>query len=155
MSIYSFLGKLHFFDLQAPGNGDRLLVLQRIKNVDNPVLKWELDESYIGEDPKWIHAQFPMAAETGQEYRVRSLSKKNFKRSLDFLIRFFQVEFQAIRGRNEFGFIALDDLDFLGVESCDFKPQNAEPTTSTTVKMSTTPVPTEPPGRKYSRVPIQ
>ena len=61
---------------------------------------------------------------------------------------FFQVEFQAIRGQNEFGFIALDDLDFLGVESCEFKPQKAKPTTTTTAKVSTTAIPTEPPGRK-------
>ena len=47
----------------------------------------------------------------------------------------------------------MDDLDFLGVENCDFKPEAAIPTTttsttSTTTKASTTPAPTEPPGRK-------
>ena len=126
-----------------------MLVLQRIKNVDNPVLKWELDESFIGEDPKWIHAQFPMTAEPGQEYRVRLKSLGTFCCQTENISGiFFQVEFQAIRGQNEFGFIALDDLDFLGVESCEFKPQKAKPTTTTTAKVSTTAVPTEPPGRK-------
>ena len=78
-----------------------------------------------------------------------------FWRSFGLIILFgFQVEFQAIRGGNEFGYIAIDDLVFLGLETCEFKPPGAQPTTTTstttttTTKVSSTPAPTEPPGRK-------
>ena len=54
-----------------------------------------------------------------------------------------RIEFQAVRGSSELGYIAIDELDFLQTGSCEFKPKEAQPITTTT------PQPTEPPGRKF------
>lgn len=57
---------------QNEGQGDMLRVLQRIKDRDDPILLWELDESFVGEEPKWNRGQFEIRAEDtpGFEYRV-------------------------------------------------------------------------------------
>lgn len=112
------------------GPEDRLRVWQRIINIDDPVLKWEIDSSYMdAQNPQWIKGQFEIKAENIREYRM---------------------EFQAIRGSSESGFIAIDDLDFLGVSLCEFRPEAAKPTTATTTT-STTPSTTPAQLRKMSR----
>ena len=62
----------------------------------------------------------------------------------------FQIEFQAFKGDNEFGFVAVDDVVFVEIPKCDFLPKEATPTApptpTTTPITASTPVPsTEPP----------
>lgn len=61
---------------QHEGDGDKVRVLQRIKDRE-PTLLWELDESYVGEDPKWIKGQIQIHSEEtpGFEYRVNIISE--------------------------------------------------------------------------------
>jgi hypothetical protein len=50
-------------------------VLQRIKDSDSPILLWELDQSYIVNDPEehWVKGQIEIKSEQipGFEYRVK------------------------------------------------------------------------------------
>ncbi len=57
-----------------------------------------------------------------------------------------QVEFQVIHGDTGDGFVALDDIILKHKEECPFTPEAARPAPPTTTM--STPVPTEPPGRK-------
>lgn len=104
--------------------GDSLQVFVRYLNQEDPVLFWSLENP----EERWMKGSFEINADNVEEYRV---------------------QFQAIRGSNSQGFIVLDDLDFLGVELCEFRPEEAKPTTTSAPTIpSTTPVPTEPPNRK-------
>ena len=109
-----------------------LNVLQRTRDVENPVLHWQLESSKfpITEGRlEWIKGQFGISAGANEEYRI---------------------EFQVVKGSAESNsFVTVDDLDFLQEAVCDFKPHQAQTTTSTTQTTPlTTPEPTEPPGRK-------
>ncbi len=63
-----------------------------------------------------------------------------------------KIEFQALRGDNDAGYIGIDDLDFLKTEVCLLEPSAAKPPdTDTTTAMSSTPEPTEPPDSNLSK----
>ena len=106
-------------------SGDYLNVFQRIKDVEDPILFWQLGEFVDPDKPEWIKGQFEIAADENiQEYRI---------------------EFQAVRGANEMGYIAIDDIDFLQTELCEFKPTEAKPIITTTPAPTTTPTTTPKP----------
>lgn len=109
--------------------GDYLQVFVRFSDQEEPVLYWSLEAAASNDGNAWIKGSFEIKAENAEiEY---------------------QVQFQAVRGSNSQGFIALDDLDFLGTPLCEFRPEQAKPTTtSVSTTPSTTPAPTEPPNRK-------
>ena len=123
---------IYFFIIKPSVAGDYLNVFQRIKDQEDPVLFWQLGEFVDPDKPEWIKGQFEISAnpEEIEEYRI---------------------EFQAVRGSNEMGYIAIDDIDFLQTESCEFKPEAAKPIITTTTTTPTTPQPTEPPGRKFKK----
>ena len=57
---------------------------------------------------------------------------------------------ETTKGKNDKSFVAIDQFEFLqsGI-NCKIQPDAAKPQiTTTVVSTSTTPVPTEPPGRK-------
>jgi hypothetical protein len=58
-----------------------------------------------------------------------------------------KIEMQAIRGSNDMGYIAIDNLDMIQIGLCPFEPKEAIPTTTTSTTSPTTPEPTEPPDR--------
>jgi hypothetical protein len=73
------------------------------------------------------------------------LTNSNFNFNFNFVL-YLQIEVQAIRGNNELGYIALDFFEFRAIDHCDFQPEAAIPTTtSSTPTPPTTPIPTEPP----------
>lgn len=51
-------------------------VLQRIKDVERPIILWDLDKSFVESEVKWYQGQIEITAEDvqGFEYRVSSLS---------------------------------------------------------------------------------
>ena len=57
---------------------------------------------------------------------------------------FLKLGFRATRGKNDQSYVAVDLIEFLDIEMCSLMPPEAEPSEPTT----TTPIPTEPPGRK-------
>ena len=60
-----------------------------------------------------------------------------------------KVEFEVVHGNHTRGFVAVDDVQLIQTNECEFKPLAAWPTeTSTTTAPTTTPVPTEPPDGK-------
>ena len=69
---------------------------------------------------------------------------------------FWQIEFQANKGGNQNGYIAIDDVSFIEEDHCDIKPKQADPSLTTTTKTTpttSTPEPsTEPPNCKILEV---
>ena len=119
---------------------------------------WDLSSSYIGNEPKWIEGQIKVMGEEveGYEYRVCKIYYKYIP-TLWFLNYdswiFWQIEFQANKGGNQNGYIAIDDVSFIEEDHCDIKPKQADPSITTTTKTTPTtpptPVPsTEPPNCK-------
>ena len=48
--------------------------------------------------------------------------------------------------------MAVDEFEFLQSEICELKPPEAAPIVPTTQSPTTTPEPTEPPGRKFFQI---
>lgn len=57
---------------QGNGDHDRMRVLQRIKDVESPIILWDLDKSFVEAEVKWYPGQIEITAEAveGFEYRV-------------------------------------------------------------------------------------
>ena len=114
-------------------------ILQRIKDVEDPILLWQLDESFATRN-QWIKGRVEIVApDSIEEYRI---------------------EVQAVRGLNENGFIAVDDFtlaDLCDICECMLIPNEANPPTTTTPAATTTTSstePTEPPDCKLLKLPF-
>ena len=92
--------------------------------MEDPILLWKLDKSFVGNEPKWINGRVEIvAAEDIDEYRI---------------------EIQAVRGKNDLGFIAADDFVLADVAICEFTPEAAKPSTTTATTTTTTKITTQP-----------
>jgi hypothetical protein len=64
-----------------------------------------------------------------------------------------QVELEAVQGDTVRGYVAVDDVQFVQTDVCQFTPEAAWPTITTT-SAPTTPIPTEPPDRTLALISI-
>ena len=123
-----------------------------------PKILWELPDTWTSES-QWFKGRVKIEPEeVSQDYEFRvsfcAISIHGFSYFVVYVPtnplenrskqRYFQVLVTALKGNNKKSYVAVDEFEFLQLEDCEIQPIEAKPQ----IPSSTTPAPTEPPGRK-------
>lgn len=112
-----------WFYFGTQGDGERLTIFLENSKGEQIKVIWSLFDNWASDDA-WKYGTveiMPEIVDNPYEYRVVVVAEK---------------------GSNNLSFVAVDEFEFIGINSCELSPPEADP------NKPTTPKPTEPPSRK-------